>query len=465
MKKPFSTIVVKTIVDGEEVKVRFTDEVGNHRKFLAKLRGVSIAELPANEGSGGNQGAQGGGGIIFVPPPTPDPILPTISGVFELSPSLRQFQGSHTDAVEVHIVIQAGENTPVVDELAVINGSSWSIDLSGYVFDSGVTYSATATAKSSTNHTDDIVLQDTYTLPELTVIFQLEEPYVLNGTYSNANNINVVVRDEQNLLVAQGAPTFADGLWEFDLGPYDLLDGMTYSVEVEATNNDGNILVNASSTFVAPAPEYTDLINDPDLVLVGQASVSDGTLLTNWETASYPYHYAEVPDNGRTDYDVGDVLTITVGRLVHPDDTNTFAPLASKHNYLSNGSEGYHLSTYNPYIFGYVDDGTADGKDAVMINGITPVVKGVWEHYALVFIRANRSLQVFQDGQFIAEQRWIPEFPPADTTTRTIVGATPSSSGTGVISPLRAKWRDYRFYKRALTRAEIEAVSNELDRS
>ena len=85
MKRPFSTIVVKTIVDGEEVKVRFTDEVGNHRKFLAKLRGVSIAELPANEGSGGNTGAQGGGGIIFVPPPTPDPILPTISGVFELS--------------------------------------------------------------------------------------------------------------------------------------------------------------------------------------------------------------------------------------------------------------------------------------------------------------------------------------------------------------------------------------------
>lgn len=464
MRKPFTTIVVKSVVEGQEKKVRVKDFM-NKRKLLGRLRGINISSIVSEDPDRGALG--GGGGIIFPPPtPTPTPVDPTVSGIFELNPDLRQLQGSYTDATEVEVVMSS-EGSIVFTALTTLSDGSWSLDLGPYTFEPQKGYEATITASNNTGADPvSIVLTDTYAPPILSVDWIVEEPFSLTGTYSNADYINILITDANGLTVSQGQALLeADGPnWEFNVSDLQLLDGMDYTVQATAHNADGDTIVVSQQTYVAPPPQYFDFINDPDLVLFGTDAyvLANGTLSTNWDGEAYPYSYAYVPDLGGNTYDVGDELTITLGRFIHPDENDTFQLLISKYD---GGTPrlGYDAATYQKYFFGYFDDASDTSGDSALITGGDAAVKSTWEHYAIKLERATNLLTYYQNGQKVGT-KVLTEFPPADSDLSTFVGVK-SGANQQAISPFRARWRDIRFYKRLLTDEEVLQVNNELDRS
>lgn len=227
----------------------------------------------------------------------------------------------------------------------------------------------------------------------------------------------------------------------------------------------GGIIFNPTPT-PEPEQDWTDFIGHPDLVLFGSDCFvdDDNTLHTNWTTEAYPYNYAYIPDTDLTEFDAGDELTICLGRYTHPDETDTFGLLVSKWTGSSNSvnEEGYQLSTYSSYSFGYLNDGSDANNDSVLIMGVGTATKDTWEHYTITMKRSTSTISIYRDGVFKGS-KVVAEFPPADTQRRVLFGANEGS--VGAISPYRAKWRDIRFYNRILTDDEIATLSTNLDRS
>jgi len=233
----------------------------------------------------------------------------------------------------------------------------------------------------------------------------------------------------------------------------------------------GGVIFNPFPPPPVPEPEpvqdWTDFIGNPNLTLFGSDCFVDetNTLHTNWNSQAYPYNYAYISDNdGSTDFDVGDSLTITMLRKTHPEETDTFAPLISKWTGSQNvvPEVGYYFTTYSSYGWAYLDDGTDENPDSHLIMNVGVSSKDVWEHYTLVLDRTDNSISYYKDGVFKGKKSNLVEFPPADTSLRILVGAVEGSYGA--ITPHRAMWRDIRFYKRILTDDEIATISNEVNR-
>jgi hypothetical protein len=229
----------------------------------------------------------------------------------------------------------------------------------------------------------------------------------------------------------------------------------------------GGIIFNPTpATPPQPTQDWTDFIGHPDLVLFGSDCFVDenNTLHTNWTTEAYPYNYAYIPDIDLTAFDAGDELTITIGRYTHPAELDTFGLLVSKWtgSKLNFFEEGYQLSTYNTYSFGYVNDGSDDTNDSILIMGVGTATKDIWEHYTITMKRSTSTISIYRDGVFKGS-KVVAEFPPADTQSRVLFGA--NEGAQGAITPYRAKWRDIRFYNRILTDEEIATLSTNLDRS
>ena len=386
MINSFQTIVVKTIIDGKEVRVIIDDKEMNSTSFLQKVRKTHSKKVKeAYDKVVVVVAAAGGpsGGLVFPapPPPPPDPIIPDITMDFDV-PNMT-LSGTQTDAMSVLIEIDENGTSWETGE-ATLTASGWSYPIAFLNFLDGATYTAYATAVSSTGDIDDVA--DTETIP-----------------------------------MPPPPPP--------------------------------------------PAPDYADFIQDPDLVLFGPHAYiqPDGTLSTNWESEAYPYNYAYVPDNNKQTYDIEDEMTIVIGRRIHPDETDAFGLLASKYTqHLPNVNDGYELSTYATYFFGYLDDmGVDTGKDMVLMVGLGESVKDTWEHYALTFHKATGTVKVFKDGSYKTMKAGITEW-PTNTSLATMIGA---KQGNPAMAPYRAKWRDVRFYKRILSDQEINQLSTDLNRN
>lgn len=74
-----------------------------------------------------------------------------------------------------------------------------------------------------------------------------------------------------------------------------------------------------------------------------------------------------------------------------------------------------------------------------------------WHHVAA--IKSANGLSLYVDGEFVAHT------PPFDAASYEVDANQPLRLGSGSNGPLNAPLADVRIYRRALQRAEIEALS------
>lgn len=163
----FQTIVVKTIIDGKEERVIVNERQMNSTSFVQAIRKTHSKKVkeaydkivPANVAAAGGPS----GGLVFPappPPPPPDPIIPDITMDFDV-PNMT-LSGTQTNASSVLITISENGAAWESGE-ATLTASGWSYPIVFLNFLDGATYTAYATAVSSTLDTDDVT--DTETIP------------------------------------------------------------------------------------------------------------------------------------------------------------------------------------------------------------------------------------------------------------------------------------------------------------